>query len=177
MSDNKLRKRMKAKKDEENAEKGKAGRTGKQPKSLTGTQVKQNFEGLSAAIVKVEGQLEGIRANADGAHSQSLLVNRRLNLVMNESNRIFAELEERTKELRDDLDAMIESHLNLIDTLTEEGIIDPEPEPVEPSKLGITDKIDSAAKEKQKEKIEKLDSESSMDVPSLAELKSEKKKQ
>lgn len=169
---NDLRKRMKKKKDEENAEKGKTGRTGK-PQKLTSKEVKQNLEGLSTAIVKVEGQLEGVRANADGAHTQSLLVNRRLNMVMQESNRIFGELEERTRELRDDLDSMIESHLGLIDTLVEKGIIDPEPEPEEDAKEGITDKVNSAVEEKLKEADKE---ESAMDVPSLDELKDSEKK-
>jgi len=165
MNLNDLKKLRRKAKDEENAQKGKNGRIGAPVKPLTDTQVKQSIEGLSQAILKLEGSVEGVRGNADGAHSQVLGVNRRVDLVMSESNRVFGDLEARTRELREELDILSESHISLVETLIAKGIIDPEPEE-EPVKEKVADK----------DVVAPSTAENKIDVPTLEEMKEEDKK-
>ena len=164
MSYEELRRKRRRQKNNQNAKKSKTGRTGaNEPPAMTKTekQLGQGVNQLHELVLGLEGDVKTLQDSVGGANKRNSLLERKINMVVQQMNEKLAELDEGMKEFSDEINLLSDSHLELVDVLINQGVIIKEDLTPE----DIDEQIDEVEEDDNNE-----EKKETIDVPELEEM-------
>ena len=123
---NLIKKRRRELENSKNAKKGKEGKTGQKEIPMTNVEsnFKQDIEGLGNQVANLMGQVATLTDGVNGSNSRSIMVNSRLQITIDNVNKELARMDEAMRNVVDDVNQLVDSHIEVVQQLQEKGLID-----------------------------------------------------